>query len=154
MKSAVGAPPKVPAAKPAVAPTVPVKKAPGGSDAPTVKIAPTVAVNRPGRAPAPTIVSKASSAQDALHQVEAVDPEAGLMPLSVVAAVAAVILLFFQFAASDLFMKGSPSGSAFEVISFKKRSWEVRNETTLVVTDTFNQTLEDFASRAQVILPD
>ncbi|MCE2692872.1 MAG: hypothetical protein LW645_01180 [Verrucomicrobiaceae bacterium] len=138
------------------APTVPLQKGPPrppgsgtgpmtGSAAPlpkaTVKLAPTQVMQRPSISAPPSAPVKRSAAADAEQFYEEKDPEAGLVPLSVICFVLSAILMAVQMFGADA-VKDDPTGeSPIMVPSAAAQSWESRSIITGVWTNKFKDTL-------------
>jgi len=117
----------------------------GGSTAPlpkaTVKLAPTQAMRRPSISAPPSAPVKRSAAADAEQFYEEKDPEAGLVPLSVICFVLSAVLMVVQMFGADA-VKSDPTGeSPIMVPSDGKQGWESRNAVTGVWTNKFKDTL-------------
>ena len=138
------------------APTVPLQKGPprppgsgtgpmAGAAAPlpkaTVKLAPTQVMQRPSISAPPSAPVKRSAAADAEQFYEEKDPEAGLVPLSVICFVLSAILMAVQMFGADA-VKDDPTGeSPIMVPSAAAQSWESRSIITGVWTNKFKDTL-------------
>ncbi len=138
------------------APTVPLQKGPprppgsgtgpmAGATAPlpkaTVKLAPTQVMQRPSISAPPSAPVKRSAAADAEQFYEEKDPEAGLVPLSVICFVLSAILMAVQMFGADA-VKDDPTGeSPIMVPSAAAQSWESRSIITGVWTNKFKDTL-------------
>ncbi len=143
------------------APTVPLQKptaggprAPGSSTGPmlgggptaplpkaTVKLQPTQAMQRPSISAPPSAPVKRSAAADAEQFYEEKDPEAGLVPLSVICFVLSAVLMAVQMFGADA-VKDDPSGeSPIMVPSANAQSWESKSALTGVWTNKFKDTL-------------
>ncbi|WP_395736033.1 hypothetical protein [Prosthecobacter sp.] len=130
------------------APTVPLQKAPGprppsapgagtgpmaggatGGAAPlpkaTVKLQPTQAMQRPSISAPPSAPVKRSAAADAEQFYEEKDPEAGLVPLSVICFVLSAVLMTVQLLGSDSAgFVDKEGGSPVKVPEVLKQDWE------------------------------
>jgi hypothetical protein len=116
------------------APTAPLPKA-------TVKLAPTQAMQRPSISAPPSAPVKRSAAADAEQFYEEKDPEAGLVPLSVICFVLSAVLMVVQMFGSDA-VKSDPTGeSPIMVPTANKQAWEDRSIVTGVWTNKFKDTL-------------
>ncbi|HRH98834.1 MAG TPA: hypothetical protein PLB55_23035 [Prosthecobacter sp.] len=117
----------------------------GGSAAPlpkaTVKLQPTQAMQRPSISAPPSAPVKRSAAADAEQFYEEKDPEAGLVPLSVICFVLSAVLMAVQMFGADT-VKSDPTGeSPIMVPAANVQSWESRNAVTGVWTNKFKDTL-------------
>lgn len=117
----------------------------GGGAAPlpkaTVKLAPTQAMQRPSISAPPSAPVKRSAAADAEQFYEEKDPEAGLVPLSVICFLLSAILMVVQMFGADA-VKSDPTGeSPIMVPSAGAQAWESRNAITGVWTNKFSTTL-------------
>ncbi len=134
------------------APTVPLQKtagprppsAPGAGTGPmvgggvgaasplpkaTVKLQPTQAMQRPSISAPPSAPVKRSAAADAEQFYEEKDPEAGLVPLSVICFVLSAVLMVVQMFGADA-IKSDPVGeSPIMVPSDNKQNWETHSLT-------------------------
>jgi hypothetical protein len=130
-----GAPPRPPGSGTGpMAGTAPLPKA-------TVKLAPTQVMQRPSISAPPSAPVKRSAAADAEQFYEEKDPEAGLVPLSVICFVLSAILMAVQMFGADA-VKDDPSGtSPIMVPSAAAQSWESRSIVTGVWTNKFKDTL-------------
>lgn len=116
------------------APTAPLPKA-------TVKLAPTQAMQRPSISAPPSAPVKRSAAADAEQFYEEKDPEAGLVPLSIICFVLSAVLMVVQMFGADA-VKSDPTGeSPIMVPSAHAAAWESRNAVTGVWTDNFKKEL-------------
>lgn len=140
------------------APTVPLQKpvagaprSPGSGTGPmagtaplpkaTVKMAPTQAMQRPSISAPPSAPVKRSAAADAEQFYEEKDPEAGLVPLSVICFLLSAVLMAVQMFGADA-VKDDPTGtSPIMVPSANAQAWESRNAITGVWTNKFKDTL-------------
>ncbi len=115
-------------------PTVPMPKA-------TVKLQPTQAMQRPSISAPPSAPVKRSAAADAEQFYEEKDPEAGLVPLSVICFVLSAILMAVQMFGADA-LKSDPTGeSPIMVPTANQQTWESRSAITGVWTNKFKDTL-------------
>jgi hypothetical protein len=115
-------------------PTVPMPKA-------TVKLQPTQAMQRPSISAPPSAPVKRSAAADAEQFYEEKDPEAGLVPLSVICFVLSAILMAVQMFGADA-VKSDPTGeSPIMVPTVSQQTWESRSAITGVWTNKFKDTL-------------
>lgn len=116
------------------APTAPLPKA-------TVKLAPTQAMQRPSISAPPSAPVKRSAAADAEQFYEEKDPEAGLVPLSIICFVLSAVLMVVQMFGADA-VKSDPTGeSPIMVPSAHAATWESRNAVTGIWTDNFKKEL-------------
>lgn len=116
----------------------------GGGAAPlpkaTVKLQPTQAMQRPSISAPPSAPVKRSAAADAEQFYEEKDPEAGLVPLSVICFVLSAVLMAVQMFGADA-IKSDPAGeSPIMVPSDNKMTWETRSATG-VWASKFSNTL-------------
>ena len=104
-----------------VGPTTPLPKA-------TVKLQPTQAMQRPSISAPPSAPVKRSAAADAEQFYEEKDPEAGLVPLSVICFVLSVVLMVVQMFGADA-VKTAERGeeSSIMVPEKGKQDWENRS---------------------------
>jgi hypothetical protein len=147
------------------APTVPLQKAPGprppsapgagtgpmagggaGSAAPlpkaTVKLQPTQAMQRPSISAPPSAPVKRSAAADAEQFYEEKDPEAGLVPLSVICFVLSAILMVVQMFGADAVKSAEPNAeSPIMVPASGKMPWENQSKTTGAWANSFSSQL-------------
>lgn len=107
-----------------LAPTQPMN--PGLPKA-TMKLSPTQP-NRPGIAPSPPSAPVKRAAADSEQFYDEKDPDAGLVPLSAVCLVLALIVLGIQVCATDRITQGEES--PIMVPAYERVSWETRDETT------------------------
>lgn len=117
----------------------------GGGTAPlpkaTVKLAPTQAMQRPSISAPPSAPVKRSAAADAEQFYEEKDPEAGLVPLSVICFVLSAVLMVVQMFGADA-VKSDPTGeSPIMVPADGRQGWESRSPVTGVWTHDFKKTL-------------
>lgn len=144
------------------APTVPLQKpgaaaprppgAPGASTGPmaggaaplpkaTVKLQPTQAMQRPSISAPPSAPVKRSAAADAEQFYEEKDPEAGLVPLSVICFVFSAVLMAVQMFGSDSVTDDKGAESPLFVPTANKMEWESRNPVTGAWTTNFKNKL-------------
>lgn len=91
----------------------------------TVKLQPTQAMQRPSISAPPSAPVKRSAAADAEQFYEEKDPEAGLVPLSVICFVLSAVLMFVQILGADAFKTAEPNDeSAIMVPAKGKMDWE------------------------------
>lgn len=90
----------------------------------TVKLQPTQAMQRPSISAPPSAPVKRSAAADAEQFYEEKDPEAGLVPLSVICFVFAAVLMGIQMLGSDAVK--SEDDSPIMVPLANKEKWEDR----------------------------
>ena len=136
------------------APTVPLQKAagprpptmPGAGTGPmvgggaspatplpkaTVKLQPTQAMQRPSISAPPSAPVKRSAAADAEQFYEEKDPEAGLVPLSVICFVLSAVLMTVQMFGADAVKHADPNTeSAIMVPEKGQQDWETRTNGT------------------------
>ena len=113
-------------------PTAPLPKA-------TVKLQPTQAMQRPSISAPPSAPVKRSAAADAEQFYDEKDPEAGLVPLSVICFVLSAILMAVQMFGADA-VKDDPTGqSPIMVPTADKQAWETKNAVTGVWTNRFKE---------------
>lgn len=117
----------------------------GGGTAPlpkaTVKLQPTQAMQRPSISAPPSAPVKRSAAADAEQFYEEKDPEAGLVPLSVICFVLSAILMVVQMFGADA-VKADPTGdSPIMVPTANAQAWENRSPVTGAWTNKFKDTL-------------
>ena len=104
-----------------VGPTTPLPKA-------TVKLQPTQAMQRPSISAPPSAPVKRSAAADAEQFYEEKDPEAGLVPLSVICFVLSAVLMAVQMFGADAVKSADPNAeSAIMVPAQNKMTWESRS---------------------------
>lgn len=102
-------------------PTAPLPKA-------TVKLQPTQAMQRPSISAPPSAPVKRSAAADAEQFYEEKDPEAGLVPLSVICFVLSAVLMAVQMFGADA-VKSDPVGdSPIMVPAEKSMTWETHDK--------------------------
>jgi hypothetical protein len=109
-------------------PTAPLPKA-------TVKLPPTQAMKRPSISAPPSTPVKSSNVADAEKFIEEKDPEAGLVPLSVICFVLSAVLMVVQMFGSDKVTDESKGTLFFpfdKVPNANKQLWEVQNPDTKV----------------------
>jgi len=117
----------------------------------TVKLAPTQVMNRPSISAPPSAPVKRSAAADAEQFYEEKDPEAGLVPLSVICFVLSALLMVVQMFGSDA-IKDDPTGTSPIMVPSaggkvgangrqKGEDWETRNAITGAWTNRFIETL-------------
>jgi len=116
-----------------------------GSAAPlpkaTVKLAPTQVMQRPSISAPPSAPVKRSAAADAEQFYEEKDPEAGLVPLSVICFVLSAILMVVQMFGADA-VKSGEFPLPITVPLADKQPWENRSPVTGVWTnENFQKTL-------------
>lgn len=116
------------------APTAPLPKA-------TVKLAPTQAMQRPSISAPPSAPVKRSAAADAEQFYEEKDPEAGLVPLSVICFVLSAVLMVVQMFGADTVKSDSTGESPIMVPTANAQGWENQNIATGVWTNHFKGTL-------------
>jgi len=104
----------------------------------TVKLQPTQAMQRPSISAPPSAPVKRSAAADAEQFYEEKDPEAGLVPLSVICFVLSAVLMVVQMLGSDATGKTAERGteSPIMVPEANKMTWENRSAAG-VWTNTF-----------------
>jgi hypothetical protein len=91
----------------------------------TVKLQPTQAMQRPSVSAPPSAPVKRSAAADAEQFYEEKDPEAGLVPLSVICFVLSAILMVIQMFGADAIKTSEPNtDSAIMVPAKDKKPWE------------------------------
>lgn len=116
-------------------PTAPLPKA-------TVKLQPTQAMQRPSISAPPSAPVKRSAAADAEQFYEEKDPEAGLVPLSVICFVLSAVLMVVQMLGSDIAGIVDTEGeSPIKVPAANAQAWENHSATTGVWTNKFATTL-------------
>jgi hypothetical protein len=109
-------------------PTVPMPKA-------TVKLQPTQAMQRPSISAPPSAPVKRSAAADAEQFYEEKDPEAGLVPLSVICFVLSVLLMGIQMLGADKITDESKGVLFFpfdKVPPAAKQQWEDQDPNTKI----------------------
>lgn len=98
-------------------------------------------MQRPSISAPPSAPVKRSAAADAEQFYEEKDPEAGLVPLSVICFVLSAVLMVVQMFGSDA-VKSDPTGeSPIMVPTANKQAWEDRSIVTGVWTNKFKDTL-------------
>jgi hypothetical protein len=107
----------------------------------TVKLAPTQVMKRPAISAPPSAPVKRSAAADAEQFYEEKDPEAGLVPLSVICFVLSALLMVVQMFGSDAVQSDATGSSPIMVPSENRQAWESRNAITGVWTNKFKETL-------------
>lgn len=91
----------------------------------TVKLQPTQAMQRPSISAPPSAPVKRSAAADAEQFYEEKDPEAGLVPLSVICFVLSAVLMMIQILGSDSAgIVDTEGGSPFKVPAKGNQKWE------------------------------
>lgn len=94
---------------------------------------------RPG-VPAPSSPVKRTPAADSQQFYEEKDPEAGLMPLSVICAILSVVLMFVQMMGSDAVVSAEAGvDSPIMVPADQQVAWETKNVVTGVWTNSFEK---------------
>lgn len=105
--------------------------APGAGTAPlpkaTVKLQPTQAMQRPSISAPPSAPVKRSAAADAEQFYEEKDPEAGLVPLSIICFVFSAVLMAIQILGGDKVKSDDTGVSPFMVPTASKQAWETKN---------------------------
>lgn len=118
-----------------VGPTTPLPKA-------TVKLQPTQAMQRPSISAPPSAPVKRSAAADAEQFYEEKDPEAGLVPLSVICFVLSAILMVVQmFGADAAGFVDTEGGSPIKVPAVNKQEWETHSLTGVWSNEKFKSQL-------------
>lgn len=107
----------------------------------TVKLAPTQVMQRPSISAPPSAPVKRSAAADAEQFYEEKDPEAGLVPLSVICFVLSAVLMVVQMFGADAVKSDATGESPIMVPTAKPMAWESRNPVTGAWTDKFKETL-------------
>lgn len=106
----------------------------------TVKLQPgTQPMARPSVSAPPSSPAKRSAAADSQQFYEEKDPEAGLMPLSVICAILSVVLLMVQMLGGPMFPAEPGVESAIMVPADQPVAWETRNPVTGVWTNSFDK---------------
>ncbi|MBN8418452.1 MAG: hypothetical protein J0L73_06030 [Verrucomicrobia bacterium] len=147
------------------APTVPLQKAPGprppsapgagtgpmvgggvGAASPlpkaTVKLQPTQAMQRPSISAPPSAPVKRSAAADAEQFYEEKDPEAGLVPLSVICFVLSAVLMLVQMLGSDAISHADlNTESPIKVPEKGKQEWETVSASGVWSNENFKKQL-------------
>lgn len=109
----------------------------------TVKLQPTQAMQRPSISAPPSAPVKRSAAADAEQFYEEKDPEAGLVPLSVICFVLSAILMAVQLLGSDIAgIVDTEGGSPVMVPEAHKQAWENHSEANGAWTNKFESTLQ------------
>lgn len=91
----------------------------------TVKLQPTQAMQRPSISAPPSAPVKRSAAADAEQFYEEKDPEAGLVPLSVICFVLSAVLMMIQILGSDSAgIVDTEGGSPIKVPAKQQMEWE------------------------------
>lgn len=103
----------------------------------TVKLQPTQAMQRPSISAPPSAPVKRSAAADAEQFYEEKDPEAGLVPLSVICFVFSAVLMAVQMFGADAVKADETGESPIMVPAANVQSWEKRNALTGVWTNSF-----------------
>lgn len=93
----------------------------------TVKLQPTQAMQRPSISAPPSAPVKRSAAADAEQFYEEKDPEAGLVPLSVICFVFSAVLMVIQVLGADNFEQFTADDSPIMAPKAVVEKWEVRN---------------------------
>jgi hypothetical protein len=104
----------------------------------TVKLAPTQVMQRPSISAPPSAPVKRSAAADAEQFYEEKDPEAGLVPLSVICFVLSAILMVVQMFGADA-VKSGEFPLPITVPLADEQSWEKRSPVTGVWTNRFKE---------------
>lgn len=104
----------------------------------TVKLQPTQAMQRPTISAPPSAPVKRSAAADAEQFYEEKDPEAGLVPLSVICFVFSAVLMAVQMFGADAVKSDETGESPIMVPTAQVQSWEKRSAVTGVWTNTFS----------------
>lgn len=108
--------------------------APGAGTAPlpkaTVKLQPTQMMQRPSISAPPSAPVKRSAAADAEQFYEEKDPEAGLVPLSVICFVFSIVLMAVQILGADSWKADETGESPIMVPTAQIQTWETRNPIT------------------------
>lgn len=120
-----------------MAPTAALPKA-------TVKLAPTQAMARTPMAAPPSAPIKRAAAAESQQFYDEKDPEAGLVPLSVICMVVSLVLMAIQMMGSDR-MFSSPPGSPSPVMvpQLEKVDWETKDAATGIWRNNFKKVLPD-----------
>lgn len=99
----------------------------------TVKLQPTQAMQRPSISAPPSAPVKRSAAADAEQFYEEKDPEAGLVPLSVICFVLSAVLMVVQILGADgAGIVDNEGGSPIKVPAENRQAWETHSLTTHV----------------------
>jgi len=117
-----------------VGPASPLPKA-------TVKLQPTQAMQRPSISAPPSAPVKRSAAADAEQFYEEKDPEAGLVPLSVICFVLSAVLMAVQILGADTFTSDSTGENPIKVPAKGKMEWETFSASSGNWTNTFTSKL-------------
>ncbi len=105
----------------------------------TVKLQPTQAMQRPSISAPPSAPVKRSAAANEFFDEK--DPEAGLVPLSVICFVLSAVLMVVQMFGADA-VKADPTGeSPIMVPTANTQGWESKNIVTGIWTNKFKETL-------------
>lgn len=112
--------------------------APGTAPLPkaTVKLQPTQAMQRPSISAPPSAPVKRSAAADAEQFYEEKDPEAGLVPLSVICFVFSAVLMVIQVLGSDAY-KSEDDSPIMVPTAHVEPAWESQNPSTKEWTNKF-----------------
>lgn len=113
----------------------------------TQKLAPTQQLVRPSIAPAPSSAPvKRNAAAESEQFYEDQDPDAGLVPLSALCLVLALVLVAIQVLSTDRMFSAAPGEeSGLMVPQYQSVPWESRDEETNKVTNTFKQHISSSA---------
>lgn len=103
----------------------------------TVKLQPTQVMQRPTISAPPSAPVKRSAAADAEQFYEEKDPEAGLVPLSVICFVFSAVLMAVQMFGADAVKSDDTGESPIMVPTAQIQTWEKRNALTGVWTNNF-----------------
>ncbi len=107
----------------------------------TVRMAPTQAMQRPSISAPPSAPVKRSTAADTEQFYDEKDPEAGLVPLSVICFVLSAVLMVVQMFGADA-VKSDPTGeSPIMVPTASVQSWESKGMVTGAWSNNFKTTL-------------
>lgn len=127
--------------------TAPLAGAAPGASLPkaTQKLQATQPMARPTIAPAPPSAPvKRSAAADSQQFYEEKDPEAGLVPLSVICLVLSLILMAIQVLATDRLFSAAPGEeSPIMVPQYETVPWETRNPDDGTITSKFSTVLPE-----------
>lgn len=108
----------------------------------TVKLQPTQAMQRPSISAPPSAPVKRSAAADAEQFYEEKDPEAGLVPLSVICFVMSAVLMMIQLLGSDRAgIVDTEGGSPIKVPAANKQEWESHSLTGVWSNENFKKQL-------------
>lgn len=108
----------------------------------TVKLQPTQAMQRPSISAPPSAPVKRSAAADAEQFYEEKDPEAGLVPLSVICFVLSAVLMAVQMFGADA-VKSDPTGESPIMVPEKgKKDWETVSTTGVWSNERFANSLQ------------